>query len=97
MNNDLGHQSTLLLAENAEQLLKAQLAVLRDLGFSNILTARTGTQAWDLLKNSQVDLVLSSWSMPEMNGIALLKVIRSDSGLRETPFILVAGEITRVR
>lgn len=95
MKKDLGQEPVLLLAENAKQMLKSQLAVLRDLGYKRVITARTGTEALDILKAKPVDLVLSSWSMPEMTGIALLKVTRFDASLRELPFVLMAGSVTK--
>lgn len=95
MSDPTDLQPVFLVAESQEQLLAAEVAMLRDLGFQRVLTARTGTQAFDLLKSQPINLVLTGWAMPEMSGMALLKVIRSDAELAGTPVILVTPEVTK--
>ena len=55
-----------------------------------ITTASDGVEAWDILKNSNIifDLVLLDRMMPNMNGMELLKKIKSDSTLKTLPVIM---------
>ncbi|MBU2549018.1 MAG: response regulator, partial [Proteobacteria bacterium] len=64
---------TFLLVENDNRIRKALAALLREMGHTEILQARTGTEAWSLFKQFQPDLIVSSWDLPEMNGLVLLK------------------------
>lgn len=65
---------------------------LKSLGFSNILEAENGGQALEILREDRVGLILSDWTMPGMTGLDLLKKIRDDDDLKDTPFIMVTAE-----
>jgi two-component system, chemotaxis family, chemotaxis protein CheY len=54
--------------------------LLRDLGFSNLDEADDGASALPLLKSGDFDFLIADWSMQIMEGIDLLKEIRSDPG-----------------
>ena len=66
--------------------------ILRQIGFTNINEADNGKSALTLLKKQKFNLVLCDWNMPEMSGLELLSEIRSDSDLKDTPFIMVTAE-----
>lgn len=86
---------TLLLVEPQEQMRRSQIRIFQQLGFEKTVVATTGTEAWSILKGKGADLVISGWYMPEMSGLALLKVVRSDNELAQLPFILVADRVTK--
>jgi two-component system chemotaxis response regulator CheY len=66
--------------------------ILTQFGFKNILEADDGTTAFEILKKEKVDLIISDWNMPKMNGIELLKTVRNDENLKDIPFIMVTAE-----
>jgi two-component system chemotaxis response regulator CheY len=67
--------------------------ILMQLGFKNIVEADDGSTAIALLKqDSSIDMVISDWNMPKMTGLELLKAVRSDPNLADTPFIMVTAE-----
>ena len=66
--------------------------ILTQLGFKNIIEADDGTSALDILKSEKVDLIISDWNMPKMTGLDLLKAVRGDAGMADTPFIMVTAE-----
>ncbi|MFZ5979831.1 MAG: response regulator [Candidatus Zixiibacteriota bacterium] len=43
-----------------------------------VLTAENGDAALELLKNNQVNIVISDMKMPEMNGFDLLKIVKKE-------------------
>ncbi|MDC1067553.1 response regulator [Candidatus Kapabacteria bacterium] len=57
---------------------------------TEMFEAGDGKVAWDLLKIEEIDLVLSDWLMPEMNGLELIKSIRSNERLKNLPFVMVS-------
>jgi two-component system chemotaxis response regulator CheY len=57
-----------------------------------VVEARDGMQAWELLQAQAVDVILSDWNMPRMKGIDLLRRVRADADLGEVPFIMVTAE-----
>lgn len=66
--------------------------ILRQLGYTNIVEADDGAKALAQLKQEKVDLVISDWHMPNMDGLDLLKAIRSDEALKDIPVLMVTAE-----
>ena len=56
-----------------------------------VVTASDGRKAWAELQKSKPDLVISDIDMPELNGIELLKLMRSDLVLMSVPVILITA------
>jgi len=54
-------------------------------------TAGNGREALDLLKKEKYDLVLTDIQMPEMDGFELVKEIKADPEIRDTPVIAASG------
>jgi two-component system, chemotaxis family, chemotaxis protein CheY len=66
--------------------------LLNQLGFTNIEQAADGAQALQILRSTQIGLVVSDWNMEPMTGLQLLKEVRADAKLRDLPFIMVTAE-----
>jgi len=66
--------------------------LLKQLGFEDIDEAEDGSQALGKLKAGGYGLVVSDWNMPVMEGIDLLKHVRSDETLKAIPFLMVTAE-----
>jgi two-component system chemotaxis response regulator CheY len=66
--------------------------LLRDLGFTNISEADDGSTALPMLQGGDFDFVVTDWNMPGMQGIDLLKAIRSDADLSHIPVLMVTAE-----
>lgn len=66
--------------------------LLKQLGFENIDEAEDGNMALSKMKSGNYGLVVSDWNMPNMEGIELLRSVRADDTLKETPFLMVTAE-----
>jgi two-component system chemotaxis response regulator CheY len=66
--------------------------LLRDLGFTNISEADDGNTALPMLKDGDFEFVVTDWNMPGMQGIDLLKAIRTDADLSHIPVLMVTAE-----
>ncbi len=66
--------------------------ILTQLGYKNIIEADDGTTALDILKQEKIDLIISDWNMPKMTGLDLLKNVRGNPEMADTPFIMVTAE-----
>jgi two-component system chemotaxis response regulator CheY len=66
--------------------------LLKDLGFSNIQEADDGSTALPMLQQGDFDFVVTDWNMPGMQGIDLLRNIRSDDNLKHLPVLMVTAE-----
>ena len=66
--------------------------ILKQLGYENIEEAEDGAQAYSKLKSGSFEFVVSDWNMPNMDGLELLKKIRSDDELKHLPVLMVTAE-----
>jgi CheY-like chemotaxis protein len=78
----------ILLVDDNRQGLIARKSLLQELGY-NISTATSGDEALALLSKHNFDVVVTDFKMPRMDGVELIKQIRSaQAGAR---IILLSG------
>ncbi len=91
MSVDRGMQ--ILIVDDYKTMLRIIRNLLKQLGFDNVDEATDGSAALAKLSaNDGYGLVISDWNMEPMTGLQLLKEVRSDEKLKETPFIMVTAE-----
>ena len=81
-----------LIVDDFSTMRRIVKNIMRQLGFVNITEADDGTTAWEVLQKQKIDFVVSDWNMPQMTGIDLLRKVRADPKLGETPFLMVTAE-----
>lgn len=64
---------------------------LQQVGFTDIRESVDGKDALDTLVNRPAQLVISDFNMPNLDGIGLLKSIRSHPAMSKTAFIMLTG------
>ena len=82
----------ILVVDDMSTMRRIIKNALQQIGFSNVDEAEDGKGALQKLRNDQFNLVISDWNMPVMNGLELLKEIRGDSNLKDTPILMVTAE-----
>ena len=88
----------ILVVDDEEHILELLEYNLEQEGYQ-ALKADTGEKALDILKKEEVDLVILDWMLPGMNGIDVLKKIRSSENHSQLPVILLTAkgdEISKV-
>ena len=90
--NENGPKPCLLVVDDSRLMRVAARKILKS--DFDILEAADGEAAWEQLqKNTDIALVMSDLSMPNLDGLGLLKKIREadDETLRRLPVIIVTG------
>ena len=64
---------------------------LQEIGITNIALAKDGAEAFDQLKRKSVHLIISDQYMPNLDGLGLLKAVRTNAPTAKIGFILVTG------
>ncbi|MBC6904113.1 response regulator [Saccharophagus sp. K07] len=59
---------------------------------AELLEAPDGARAASLIKSKTPDLILSDWEMPEMSGEELLRWLRKQPEIGQTPFIMITSQ-----
>lgn len=82
----------ILIVDDYRTMLRIIRNLLKQLGFNNVEEATDGSAALQKLRDKDFGLVISDWNMEPMSGLQLLKEVRSDIKLKETPFIMITAE-----
>jgi len=80
--------ASLLLVDDNPHGLLARRTVLEELGYI-VYTGANGQEALDVLARHHVDLVITDFRMPSMDGVQLIAHIRESHG--DLPIILLSG------
>lgn len=62
---------------------------LKFAGHDDAMEAGNGAEGLACLAGNQVDLVITDWNMPEMNGIEFVKAIRSNDQFKGLPVLMI--------
>lgn len=84
---------TILIVDDFESIRKVIGDTLHQHGFKT-MEAKNGRHALTVLREpeTKINLIISDYNMPEMNGFALLKHVKEDPILKKYPFILLTSE-----
>ena len=82
-------ESCILVVEDNAAVRDRVSRLLGTLG--QVVTARDGLAALELMRSRHVDLVVTDVMMPRLDGIGLLKSIRQDPNLGSTPVVLLSA------
>lgn len=88
---DNGERLTVLIVEDNVELLNFITNKLK--ASYNVITAHNGMEAFDtVVKHGEINLVVSDWMMPRMDGDELCRRIRADKRVSHLPFILLTAK-----
>ncbi|MCA9472425.1 MAG: SpoIIE family protein phosphatase [Nitrospirales bacterium] len=90
VNDESEGETTLLLVEDEKVVRMVTKRRLEMLGYV-VLEAENGAQALEVLKTRTVDLILSDWMMPVMDGLALCQIVKADPTWQTIYFILMTA------
>ena len=82
--------SHVLIVDDDTDMLAMVSRWLQKSGYE-VSTAASGKEALSVLSGSKPDLILLDHRMPEMDGPAVLKAIRSDEALKDIPVLYRTG------
>ena len=84
-----------LIVDDNSVTLGEIAGILKQLGYKEVHETKTGSEAWATLRIKEFSCVISAWEMPEMSGLALLKVVRNDERYATLPFFLSDSAFTK--
>ena len=82
--------------ENVLQVLKDSIA-WQNLGVERLFTAQSGERALELMEQNRIDLLITDIQMPGMDGISLIKRVRSLNSDIHCVFLTAYGEFEYAR
>jgi two-component system chemotaxis response regulator CheY len=80
-----------LVVDDQNSVRQMTRLTLEQLGVRHIHEAANGRAAMDTASLQPLDLIISDFNMPEMDGLGLLRAVRGHPVARKVPFILLTG------
>lgn len=91
----INRDMNILVVDDFSTMRRIVKNLLKELGFSKFDEADDGATAWPMVQTGKYDFIVSDWNMPQMTGIDLLRNVRKDPKLKDTPFLLITAEAKR--
>jgi two-component system chemotaxis response regulator CheY len=63
--------------------------ILKNIGINQLIEAEHGAEAMLLLEDHDIDIVLTDWNMPVMNGEDFIKMVRKIPRFQQIPFLMI--------
>lgn len=82
---------TILTVDDSPSIRQMLAYVLTSNGY-HVIEAEDGEQGLAFAKANQADLVLTDQNMPKMDGLALIKALRSLPNYRKVPIMMLTTE-----
>ena len=81
-----------LVVDDDAESRKTVVEYLQSLGYAKVSTAENGAEALHFINhNPFIDFIVSDWDMPMMNGMELLRRLRSDPAHSHIPFLMITS------
>ena len=89
----------ILIVDDSGPMRAVIKKVIKASGFDigEFYEAATGQEALDVLDANWLDLVLSDYNMPDMNGIQMLRKMQQDEMMKDIPVVMVTTEGSHAR
>src|SRR4051812_12172950 len=83
--------TTILVADDEESILTMLRDALQSLQY-NVVLARNGEEAMEIVRQSPPDLLILDIMMPKMDGYEVCRLVKSDLFLRHIPVMLLTAK-----
>lgn len=83
----------ILVVDDSSTMRRIIKNTLSKLGYDDLLEAEDGQDA--LKKMAGVELLITDWNMPNMDGLTLVKSVRSNPAFKDVPIIMVTTEAAK--
>ena len=82
-----------LVVDDSSTMRRIIKNTLQRLGYEDILEAEHGLDAWNQMTAVEgINVLITDWNMPEMNGLELVKKVRAEEKYKDIPIIMVTTE-----
>lgn len=80
-----------LVVDDQNSVRQMTRMTLEEIGIRHIHEAENGRRGMDIVSVQPLDLIISDFNMPEMDGLGFLRAVRGHPVARKVPFILLTG------
>lgn len=87
--------NSVLVVDDSSTMRRIIRNILSSIGIRRIIEAENGARGLKELSENTVDMVISDWNMPKMNGLQFVESIRANPIYKDLYFVLVTAEGTK--
>ena len=84
-------EATIMMVDDEELNIQMTEAFLEDAGYRHFISTTKGEEAIALMHRNRPSLLLLDLSMPKVNGMQILSIMRNDAELRHVPVIVLTS------
>ena len=96
MDDNMKDISFLVVDDNPDAV-EELTHILHSLDYEDVESADNANDAWLMIRIREFDCIVSALDMPDMSGLALLRIIRDDDRFYKIPFFLTHPAFTHVK
>jgi len=91
---DIFNTKRILVVDDSSFIRDVVKKELKQMGFSGrkLKSVGDGSKALKLIYAEDFDLVISDWNMPVMDGLSLLKKVKTDAAFKDVFFVMLSAE-----
>jgi two-component system chemotaxis response regulator CheY len=78
-----------LIVDDSSTMRRIIINTLHKLGHEDVTEAANGREGLERLGDGPIDVIITDWNMPEMNGIEFIRTLRTMPASRHTPVLMV--------
>lgn len=78
-----------LVVDDSPTMRRIVINALRKIGYSDIVQAEDGKDAWEKLEEEPINFIITDWNMPNMNGLQFTQAVRGNAQFQKMPILMV--------
>jgi two-component system sensor histidine kinase/response regulator len=86
------HNISIMVLDDYPIMRGTIVSILRQMGFNNFIRLSNGQEGLKRIEKEKVNLIISDYNMPKMNGLQLLERVKDTDHLKDIPFIMITAE-----
>ncbi|MDY5050222.1 MAG: response regulator [Candidatus Mucispirillum faecigallinarum] len=91
----MGYSHSIITVDDSSTMRRIIKNTLQKLGFETILEAGNGLEALEVMSKNKVDMIVTDWNMPEMDGLTFVKAVRAKEEYKDLPILMITTEAAK--
>jgi len=92
----MSYDQVIITVDDSSTMRRIIKNTLQKLGFNNVIEAGNGIEALEQMsKNNKIDIIITDWNMPEMDGLTYVKTVRTKEQYKDTPILMITTEAAK--
>ena len=85
----------ILAVDDSPTMRRIIVNTLKRAGYTDVIEASDGRDALEKLNTDRIILVITDWNMPQMDGLTLVKALRSSDEFKQLPILMITTRSVR--